>query len=639
MVIYLVPNSGTDGSGGDDATVFATVHRPGLLGRLGFGSEVVKTDAVQQLAARQLQQQHMQLQDLPPQYLSMMMSRAGMSLVQNAVLKQEADRLNLQVSDADLVRELQTGQFAQYLFPNGKYVGDEAYINILFQFFGGRLNRTDFESEIKKEMELQRLEALITGPVTVSDSAVRDAYLAQGTKVKLDFATISAADLGKTINPSDSELEAFFNSSRARYANAVPEARKIAYVAIDASNLPGGRPQISDAEVQAFYNQHKDQFQVKDQVKVRHILISVPRGADAKTDAAAKAKAEDVLKQLKGGANFADLAKKYSDDPGSKDKGGVYGPFDRDAAYVPEFKSQAFSLSAGQLSNVFKTEFGYHIMQVMERTQAGVRPLNEVKDQILPLLEQQKVGGALQALATQIAADAKKNVLDKAAAAHGLKAVTTDFLPRTGMVLGLSESAELMTQAFSTAKGAAPAEVAAGDGYAVFQVVDVQAAHAPAFADFKTRILDDYRQQRTPQLLMTQLNKLAERAKVLNDLRKAAAEMKIPVKTSELVDKSGQVPDLGSMSSLPAAFTMNKGEISGPTNLGRLGTVFTVVDKQQPSADEIAKNFDQTREQLLNAQRQEIFGVYVSNVMDRYQKSNAIRLSKRAGPENIPPGR
>ncbi|MCL2660205.1 MAG: peptidylprolyl isomerase, partial [Acidobacteriaceae bacterium] len=81
MVVYLVPGFMDATGDSNDATVFATVHRTGLLGRLGFGSEVVKTDAVQQLASRQLQQQHMQLQDLPPQYLSMFMSRAGMSLV------------------------------------------------------------------------------------------------------------------------------------------------------------------------------------------------------------------------------------------------------------------------------------------------------------------------------------------------------------------------------------------------------------------------------------------------------------------------------------------------------------------------------------------------------------------------------
>ena len=122
------------------------------------------------------------------------------------------------------------------------------------------------------------------------------------------------------------------------------------YVAFDASNLPGGKPQVTDAEVQAYYNQHQDQYQVKDQVKVRHILIAVPQGADAKTDAAAKAKAEDLLKQIKSGGNFAELASKNSDDPGSKTQGGELGWLDHGKT-VPEFDKAAFSLAPGQTSD------------------------------------------------------------------------------------------------------------------------------------------------------------------------------------------------------------------------------------------------------------------------------------------------
>src|SRR5439155_22501137 len=133
------------------------------------------------------------------------------------------------------------------------------------------------------------------------------------------------------------DLQAFFKNNAARYATAVPETRKIQYVAFDASNLPGGKPQISDADAQAYYNAHKDQYQVKEQVKTRHILIAVPAGSDAKTDAAAKAKAEDLLKQIKAGGNFADLASKNSDDPGSKVQGGelpMYPTSGLDPAYA-----------------------------------------------------------------------------------------------------------------------------------------------------------------------------------------------------------------------------------------------------------------------------------------------------------------
>ena len=621
MVITLVPGI-FDNASADNAAVFATVREPGYFGRLAGDSTPIKMTEVNQLAQRQLQQQH-----LPDFLLPYMSQRAGQILVQRAILKHEADRLNLQVSDEDLRRELQTGPFAQYLFPNGQYIGDDAYMNFVQSAF--QTSRAEFESQVKSDMELNRLQALITGGVTVSDNAVREAYRVQGTKVKFDYAVISADDVRKSINPTDAQLQDFFKQNAARYATAIPETRKIQYVAFDPSNLPGGKPQVTDAEIQVYYNAHQQQYQVKEQVKVRHILIAVPAGSDAKTDAAAKAKAEDILKQIKAGGNFAELAAKNSDDPGSKTQGGELGWLDRGKT-VPEFDKAAFTLAPGQTSDLIKTQFGYHILQVEDKKTAHLRPLSEVKAEILPVLEQQKSGAALQTFASQLAADAKSNGLDKAAAARGLHVVTTDFLAKDGVIAGLADGAPMLTQAFAVTKGAVPSAVSTGDGYAVFQVKEIQPAHAPEFADHKQHILDDFREQQVPQLLNAQLNKLHDRANVLNDLRKAAAEMNIPVKTSELVGKDGQVPDLGAMSGPGAvAFSLPKGAISGPINAGRVGVVLSVVDKQEPSAEDIAKNFNQTREQLLGEQHEEVFRVYLGNLTEKYEKGGAVRYSKK----------
>jgi peptidyl-prolyl cis-trans isomerase D len=478
-------------------------------------------------------------------------------------------------------------------------------------------------------MELNRLQALITGGVTVSDKAVREAYLANGTKVKFDYVVLSSDDLKKNINPSDADLQTFFKSNAGRYATAVPESRKIQYVAFDASNLPGGKPQVSDAEVQTYYNAHKDQYEVKEQVKTRHILIAVPAGADAKTDAAAKAKAEDVLKQIKAGGNFADLAAKNSDDPGSKTQGGEL-PMIPTAGLDPAYGKAAMALNPGQTSDVVKSQFGYHIIQTEQKETAHAKPLAEVKAEIVPVLEQQRAGAAEQTYASSLAADAKKNGLDKAAASRGLHVVTTDYVAKDGVIPGLADGSQLLTQAFAVVKGADPAPVSTGEGFAVFQVADIKPAHAPDFAAYKTHILEDYREQQVPQLLNAQLNKLDDRAKVLNDLKKAAAEMNLTVKTSDLVGKDGQVPDLGSMSGPGApAFTLAKGTISGPINTGRTGVVLSVVDKQEPTAEDIAKNFDTTREGLLNTQRDEIFRVYIGELTQKYEKGGAVRYSRK----------
>jgi len=623
MVITLVPGI-FDNASATDSTTFATVREPGYFGRVFGEATSIKTVEVNQIAARQLQQQH-----LPEQLMPYLLPRAGQILVQRAILKHEADRMNLQVSDEDLRRELQTGPFAQYLFPNGNYIGDDAYINFVSTAFGNQLTRSEFESQVKSDMELNRLQALITGGVTVSDAAVRDAYKVDGTKVKFDYVVISADDVRKGINPSDAELQTFFKSNAARYASAMPETRKIQYASFDASNLPGGKPQVSDADVLAYYNAHKDQYAVKEQVKTRHILIAVPAGADAKTDAAAKAKAADLLKQIKAGGNFADLASKNSDDPGSKTQGGEL-PMYPTSGLDPAYAKAAMALNPGQTSDLVRSQFGYHIIQTEQKEPAHTKPLAEVKAEILPVLEQQRAGAAEQTFASALAADAKKNGLEKAAAARGLHVVTTDYVAKDGVIPGLADGSALLTQAFAVVKGADPAPVSTGEGFAVFAVADVKPAHAPDFAEYKAHILEDYREQQVPQLLNAQLTKLEARAKVLNDLKKAAAEMNLPLKTSDLVGKDGQVPDLGAMSGPGAvAFTLPKGAISGPINAGRVGVVLSVVDKQEPSAEEIAAHFNQMREQLLGEQHEEVFRVYLGNLTEQYEKGGAVRYSKK----------
>ena len=631
MVITLVPGIFDNVGAGGDPNNYATVHTPGLYGRI-FGETIPVTTAEVSRTAAQMAQRN----GWPAGAAQYLMGQAGQQVVQRTILELEAKRMGLQATDADVVRELHQGQLGQILFPNGVYIGDDKYMNLIQDQTG--MTVAQFEDTVKKSLEVQRLEELITGGVTVPDNEVRESYLVSGTKVKFDYAVLSADAIGKSLNPSDADLQAFYKSNLARYATAMPETRKLSYISFGVDEIPGGAPAVSDAEVQAFYNAHKADYEVQDQVRARHILIAVPQGADAATDAAAKAKAEGILKQIRAGGDFAALAKANSDDPGSKDSGGELGFFTQ-GKMVPAFDKAAFALKPGQTSDLVKTSFGYHIIQVEEKQVAHTKTLDEVKSQIIPVLQQQKVGAAEQNYANGLAAEAKKNGLDKTAQAHNLHVITTDFLARDGVVAGVSDGAAMLAQAFTTPKGAAPSAVSTGDGYAVYQVVDVKPAHAPTFDEYKAHILTDYREQQVPTMLSAQVNKLAARAKELGDLHKAAAEMNATVMTSDLVGKDGQVPEVGSMGGPAAvAFSLPKGGISGPIDTGTNGIVLEITDKQQPTAEDIAKNFEQTRDSMLDERRDEVFRVYLGTLADKYQKSGAIRMKIKAATPGLPLG-
>jgi peptidyl-prolyl cis-trans isomerase D len=206
-----------------------------------------------------------------------------------------------------------------------------------------------------------------------------------------------------------------------------------------------------------------------------------------------------------------------------------------------------------------------------------------------------------------------------------------------GVISTLPDGSQLISKAFQAKLGDPPQYAPTGEGYAVFQVAGIAPAHAPNFADWKSHVLDDFRGEQLPVLLNQKTKELADKAKASNDLAKAAKEVGATVKTSELVGESGQVPDLGQVGQVaPQLFDLAPGAISGPIDAQRTGVVAKLVDKQEPTADEIAKNFDQMRDQILDERRADAFNVFMSTVMADYKKNKRIRMSAKAkgpGPE------
>jgi peptidyl-prolyl cis-trans isomerase D len=623
MVVYLIP--GLTGQGAVSAGTYAVVY-PHWYSKFFASGEAISQDKVSTQARQQLQQRNPQYAS-NPMIVGLFEQQVGQQLVQQQILLAEAAKLGISANSNDVVQFLHQGQAGQVLFPNGKFIGTDQYTALISSRFD--MSVADFEESVRHDITIQRLRAYVTAGLTVSEKEARDQYLKSGTKIKFDYAVISGDDIRKSINPTDADLEAFFKKNAARYANAVPEERTISYFAFTPNDVPGGVQQPTQREIEAYYNAHKSEYSVPEQAKSRHILIQVPQGADAKTDAAAKAKAEDILKQIQNSGNFADLAKKNSDDPGSKDSGGELG-FAQRGHMVPEFDQAIFSQKIGD-TKIVKTQYGYHIVQVEERTAAHSQSLAEVLPTIQATLMRQKSTAAQDAYARALTSEAIKNGLDKTAAAHHLQLVTTPPVNASGVIPALPDGSQLISHAFAAKASDPPQSAPTGEGYAVFQVKSVIAAHAPTFADWKSHVADDYRNERVPALMSQKTAELAAKAKAENDLAKAAKEMGASFKTSDLVDQTGQVPELGAVGQVaPQLFEMTTGTISGPINAGRTGVVAKLVDKQQPSDADIAKNLDQIRDQILEQKRQEAFEIFANNIITDYKKNNRVRINAKS---------
>lgn len=619
MLVYLIPSSGQN-FGNPDAHIVAQVN-----------GENITADEVHQAAQQMIQQQMPQGGANMSMLMPFFTSRAAEQLIIREVLLTEARRMGLRVTPDEVRDELQHGPaYAPAFFPGGNFIGEQEYELILQQH---NLTPAKFETEVGEDVLLAKLRALVSGSATVSQSQVHDEFIKQNSKVKFDYAVLKQDDIKKGLHPTDQELKAFYDSHKASYANSIPEKRKIKYAVIDYSKTENG-VQITEADLRDYYDQHREQYRVPEQVKVSHILIKTPLpGADGKVDqkgvAEAQQRADDLLKQIKNGANFEDLAKKYSEDPGSAKNGGSLGWIGRGQT-VPEFEKVAFSLPKGQISGVVKSSYGFHIIRVDDKHDAELKPLDEVKSEIEPILKRQKAQQIAQNEADDMLKQARTNGLDAASAAQKVPAITSDFFSRKDLLPGLGPAQQFMDAVFMEADKAPPDMASSSQGIVVFQLLAIQPPATPTFEEIRSKVEEEFKNERSNVLLSQKTEELSDRAKAEHDLKRAAKELGATMKTSDYVLPDGQVPDIGSMSGQAAvAFTMKPGEISGPIMSGGDGAVLELIDNQKPSEADFAAKRDEIRDQLLQQKQQEIFELFVSNLRDQLEKSGKIKINQQ----------
>jgi peptidyl-prolyl cis-trans isomerase D len=617
MVTYLIPGfmSGTD------------VTRGGVVATVA-GQDILSQD-VQKLVQMQMRGRQVS-PDMQAFYASFLTPQVARQLIQRAEVSYEARRLGLRVSDEELRDEMRNGQYKNIFFPGGTWIGQQKYEELM-----GESGTTveGFERDMREGLLSRKLFNTVTASVAVAPSEVEKAYKDKNTKVKFQYATLDLADISKQIKPTDAELKAFYEANKSRYLNSIPEKRVVRYFVLNDKDAEN-KVTVDNAEVARYYNSHLDEYHLQDRARVRHILIKTPSpGPDGKVDQnavdAARAKAQDILKQIKAGGDFAELAKKNSQDPGSADKGGELGWIVKGQT-VPEFEKTAFSQNPGQISDLVQTSYGFHIIQTEEKSTAGVKPLSEVRASIENLLKQQKASEVVGKNSTDAQEIAQKQGLDKAAAKFGVPVVQSNPIARTDTLPGVGPAPEVMSLIFASDEKAGPQIARSQQAYVVFQVTKITPPATPSLAEIKDKVATDFKNQRANDLLQKKVKELADRAHALHDLAKAAKEQGATVKTSDLVTRSSQVPEIGPMTGpASAAFNLKPGEISGPLNLGAKRMVLAVIDREEPSTNDagFAGQRDQLMEQLTDQKKEQALTLFLSNLDERLKKEGKLKIN------------
>ena len=619
MVITLIPGnilSDLTGRGGLSGDSIARVD----------GSEVSIRE-VNKVARSMIQQRH-----IPEQFKNYVLPQAVDAVVIQRVYLREGDRLGLRATDDELRYEMQHGALAQVLYPDGSFIGGDRYRDLVATQFD--LSVPEFEKALRDELTMRKLRSVITASIFVSNAEVHDEFLKQKTRVKFDYAVLTAADLEKSIKVEDSELRAFFEKNQQQFVNTIPEQRKVKYVVVDPARLPHPAKPLN-AELDSYYRQHAAEFRTPESARVSHILIKLPLpGGDGKVDAkqadAARAKAEEVVKQLHAGGDFAALAGKYSDDTATAKSGGSVGTLVQGSGSAPDIEKVAFGLAKGKVSGVIPTSYGFEIIRVDDRIPAHARTLEEVKAEIEPMVEAAKNQTLAEKLGRSIENAAKTGSLEKAAADNGLTVQESGFITRSDSLPGIGPSPQFADAVFGMKPNAPPSSVPLTRGFAVAQVTAVKPPATPAFEQVKDRLATELKQQKAQSMLAQKTQELSDKARASHNLRDAAKAAGATVKTSELVASDGQAPELGQLSnSVPEVFDMKPGEISRPINLGQKGVVIGLLEKSAPTEAEFELSKDQVKASLLGRKRAEAEEVFVVSLRDRLQKEGRILIDRK----------
>ncbi|MCB1786120.1 MAG: SurA N-terminal domain-containing protein [Chromatiaceae bacterium] len=363
------------------------------------------------------------------------------------------------------------------------------------------MSRAGFEARIRQDMALGQLRSGVRDTAFVTDADMQAFVRLRNEKRSVSFARIPAADFAGSVEVKEAELRAFYDANIDRYRT--PERVKLEYLLLDAERL-SALVKVSDEALRQYYADHKAEFVAPEERAMRHILIAVPPGADDAAVETARQEALGLLGQLRGGADFAALAREKSADPGSAQNGGDLGWVER-GVMVPEFEEAAFAAAPGVVTEPVRTEFGFHLVEVTDirgGSKAGFDDVREKVDRAYRKFEAESLYFDYAERLAQTAYEDSAS-LAPAAEALGLEIQTSDWLTRSGGLQEPLSSPKVRDAAFS--------DDVLNDGHnselmelgpqqaAVVRVVEHEPEGVKSFDDNKTAIERDFRREREIQ--------------------------------------------------------------------------------------------------------------------------------------------
>jgi len=540
-------------------------------------------------------------------------------MIEEQVAVIEAERRNIRVSDEELAQQIMA---IPVFNENGQFIGEQRYREIL-QSVNPPLTIPEFEETTRRSLLVSKLRAALTDWMSVSSAELETAFRERNEKVKLQVVALTADRFRDKVTVSDTDIAARYDAHKAEYRRG--EQRKVKYLLL---NVKQARLKVivTPSEVERFYNDNIQRFRTPEQVRASHILLKT----QGKDENAVRKQAEEILKQVKGGADFAALASKTSEDDGTKGKGGDLDYFRR-GDMVPEFETVAFSLKPGETSDVVKSQHGLHIIRVVDKRAEIVRPLAEVRAQIQEQLLTEKtneqVGTRSTTLSIQTVAD-----MEKAAVAENTTLQESGLFERNGSSTGPGVAPAVAEGAFTLKEGEVAGPIATPDGPVFVTLVQKKDPYVPSLDEVKDRVRQDTIRDKAAEMSRARANEIAAALAASRDFAATAKAQGLEAKDTELIPRNSALPDVGVSSDVDkVAFTLPVGGTSGVITTNDSAVIVRVTERDEVTPDELRKGREAFRAELLEERRNKFFSAYMSKVREKMTIDMKPEVLRRGG--------
>ena len=606
MVLTLAPVGGIGGSNTVSPNAVATVG----------GEDISVMDVRQEF------EQQTRGQNIPQVMQGLYMRQVLDQMIFQHLLEMEAQRLGIQVTPDEITQRIK--ELLPTAFPGGVWIGAERYAQEVEIRTG--MSVPQFEDYVRTAVLVDKFKFLVTDGISVTPQEVEAQYRYANEKIQLDYTEIKPADLQDSIKPTDAELAAYFARNESQYQ--VPEKRSAKYALLDLDQLKQS-VKISDADVQGYYQQHLGDYKVENRVDAAQIVFNTLGKTDAEV-ALVKQQAEKVDEQAKHGANFADLAKKYSEDQNTKSKGGDIGWIVAGQT-APSFENAAFSLPKNGISDVVQTPYSFDIIKVLDKEVAHTKSLDEVKASIVNTLTQEKLNSEEGDLSDKLTAAVRQpgqQTVDSIAKQFNLQTGETPVVSVTDPVGDFGSSTTLQEALFSLRPGELSQPISINRGYVIISVDKILPGHQGTLAEVRDRVLADYRKEKAQSLAQQKADQLAKDVKAGTMFDKAAKTLDLEAKTTDPITRTSQVADIGPANEFSAAFNMSQGQTSGPVLLNGNWIVYQVKSKQEASPADFAKAKDSLEKQILEQKQSTAFEAFHDALQKRYEQEGKLGFNE-----------